>query len=90
MPMTLHTVLLDFLDEFEGMEPDRFTVVFRQAFMVCSEYTESLRLPYRHMTWRLVSLRFRNKWPCEFLSEKSRNNRNIEKEQELYKEKRKA
>src|SRR6476661_5468493 len=27
------------------------------------------------MTWRLVSLRFRNKWPCEFLSEKSRNRR---------------
>ena len=52
MPMTLHTVLLDFLDEFEGMEPDRFTVVFRQAFVVGSEYTESLRCAYELLDWQ--------------------------------------
>ena len=52
MPMTLHAVLLDFLDEFEGMEPDRFTVVFRQAFMVGGEYTESLRCAYELLDWQ--------------------------------------
>ena len=59
--MTLHTVLLDFVDEFEGMEPDRFTVLFRQPFMVGSEYTEPLRCAYelldRQAKWRIHTSR---------------------------------